>query len=152
MFDTLKVCTTEIPASFTGIKPIESLYAELNLHNVKVLITCFYSPHKTEIGNYLAQLNIFLVEHSTKYEKVLILGDFNIEIFDAKMQTFCEVYNFNSLMKQPSCLKHSDKPLCIDLILTNIPDMFPSTCVIETGLSDFYLMTLTFMRKVFQKV
>ena len=29
---------------------------------------------------------------------------------------------------------------------------FQSTCVIETGLSDFHLMTLTVMRKNFKKI
>ena len=68
------------------------------------------------------------------------------------MQTFCEMYNFKSLIKQPTCYKNPDKPSCIDFILTNVPRMFQSTCVIETGLSDFHLMTVTVMRKTFKKV
>ena len=47
--------------------------------------------------------------------------------------------------KKPSNL------VCIALILTNVPRTFQSTCVVETGLSDFHLMTLTVMRKSFQK-
>ena len=42
-------------------------------------------------------------------------------------------------------------PVCIDLILTNVPRSFQSTCVVETGLSDFHLMTLTVMGKHFKK-
>ena len=30
--------------------------------------------------------------------------------------------------------------------------MFQSTCVLETGLSDFHLMTVTVMRKTFKKM
>ena len=63
------------------------------------------------------------------------------------MQTFCAVYNFKSLIKQPTCYKNPVKPSCIDLMLTNIPRMFQRTCVIETGLSDFDLMTVTVLRK-----
>ena len=37
-------------------------------------------------------------------------------------------------------------------MLTNFPRMFQSTCVIETGLSDFHLMTVTVLRKTFKKV
>ena len=37
------------------------------------------------------------------------------------------------------------------MILTNVPCSFQSTCVVETGLSDFHLMTLTVMRKSFKK-
>ena len=133
-------------------KPIESLYVELNLQNVKMLINCSYNPHKADIGNHLATLNSFLDVHSTKYEKIFIMGDFNVEIDDPKMQTFCEVYNFKSLIKQPTCYKNPIKSSCIDLMLTNFPRMFQSTCVIETGLSDFHLMTVTVLRKTFKKV
>ena len=144
----------DIPSNFLASdnKPIESLYVELNLQNVKMLINCSYNPHKAEIGNHLAALNSFLDVNSTKYEKILILGDFNVEINDPKMQTFCEMYNFKSLIKQPTCYKNPDKLSCIDFILTNVPRMLQSTCVIETGLSDFHLMTVTVMRKTFKKV
>ena len=67
------------------------------------------------------------------------------------MRSFCEAYNLKSLIKQPTCYKNPDNPTCIDLILTNVPRSFQSTCVIETGLSDFHLMTLTVMRKTFKK-
>ena len=43
-------------------------------------------------------------------------------------------------------------PKCLDLMLTNMPRNFQDTCVIETGLSDFHLMTLTVMRKNFKKI
>ena len=36
-------------------------------------------------------------------------------------------------------------------MLTNVPRSFQSTCVIETGLLDFHLMTLTVMKKSFKK-
>ena len=37
-------------------------------------------------------------------------------------------------------------------MLTNMPRSFQGTCVIETGLSDFHLMTLTVMGKNFKKI
>ena len=51
-----------------------------------------------------------------------------------------------------TCYKNPSHPKCIDLILTNVPRSFQTTCVIETGLSDFHLMTLTVMRKSFKKL
>ena len=53
-----------------------------------MLINCSYNPHKADIGNHLATLNSFLDVHSTKYEKIFIMGDFNVEIDDPKMQIF----------------------------------------------------------------
>ena len=93
-----------------------------------------------------------LDESSSKYEKILILGDFNVEIEEANMKSFCENYNLKSLTKQTTCYKNSNKPTCIDLILTNVPCIFQSTCVLETALSDFHLMKMTVMRKTFKKM
>ena len=39
----------------------------------------------------------------------------------------------------------------IDLILTDVPRSFQITCVVETGLPDFHLITLIVMRKSFKK-
>ena len=133
-------------------KPIERLFIELNLQNTKILINCSYNPHKSEIKKHLSALRNSLDFHSSKYEKILILGDFNVEIEEANMKSFCENYNLKSLIKQPTCYKNPNKPTCIDLILTNVPRMFQSTCVLETGLSDFHLMTVTVMRKTFKKM
>ena len=66
------------------------------------------------------------------------------------MKTFCESYSLQNLIKQPKCYKNPSIPTCIDLILTNAPLSFESTSVIETGLSDFHLMTLTVMKKSFK--
>ena len=76
---------------------------------------------------------------------------FNVEIDKPYMKSFCETYNLANLIKQPTCYKTSDNPTYIDLILTNVPRTFQNTCVIETGLLDFHLMTLTIMRKTFKK-
>lgn len=44
-----------------------------------------------------------------------------------------------------TCLKNSENSTCIDLMLTNVLCSFCSTCALETGLSDFNLMTLIYM-------
>ena len=67
------------------------------------------------------------------------------------MKAFCNNYNLTSLIKQPTCYKCPNNPTCVDLILSNTPRSFQNTCVIETGLSDFHLMTLTVMKKRFRK-
>ena len=133
-------------------KPIEGFYIELNLRNDKWLLNCSYNPHKNNIGNHLKALSDFLDSHSSTYEKILILGDFNVEADDQNMKTFCDSYSLTSLIKQPTCYKNPSNPKCIDLILTNVPRSFQTTCVIETGLSGFHLMTLTVMREGFTKL
>ena len=69
-----------------------------------------------------------------KYENVVFLGDFK----ETTMKSFCESYNLTNLTKQPTAFKNPEKPSCIDVILTNRPKSFQTTCVIETELSDFH--------------
>ena len=80
-----------------------------------------------------------------------MLGDFNAEVEEANMKTFCDTYGLKNLIKQLTCYKNPDKPTCIDLMLTNVPRCFHIICVIETGLSDFHLMTVTVMKSKFAK-
>ena len=103
------------------------------------------------ICNHLDALSTYLDLHSTTYEKILILGDFNVGIEEQHIKAFCDNCNLTSLIKQATCHKNPNNPTCIDLILSNTPRSFQSTCVIETGLSDFHLMTLTVMKKSFRK-
>ena len=63
------------------------------------------------------------------------------------MKSFCENYNVKNLIKQPTCCRNPNKATCIDFIFSKGPRMFQITCVIETGLSDFHLMTVTVMSK-----
>ena len=71
-------------------KPIEAFYLELNLRNDKWLLNCSYNPHENNIGNHFKELSDFLDSHSSAYEKVLILGDFNVESNDQIVRTFCD--------------------------------------------------------------
>ena len=116
-------------------KPTEGFYIELNLRNDKRLLNCSYNPYQNNIGNHLKPLSHFLDSHSSTYEKVLILGDFNVDADDQNMNTFCGSYILTDLTKQPTCYRNTLHPKCIDLILTNVPRSFQTTCVTETGLS-----------------
>ena len=132
-------------------KPIESFFIEINLHSSKWLIYCSYNLHKNNIATHLDRLRESLDTFSSDYEKFIILEDFNVEINENYMKSFCENYDLTNLIKQPTCYKNPTNPTCIDLILTNAPRSFHSTYVVETGLSDFHLMTMAAMRKSFKK-
>ena len=125
---------------------------EINLHNKKWLINCSYNPHKNNIGSHLNVITKALDTYYGKYENVVFLGDFNAGIEETTMKLFCESYNLTNLIKQATCFKKPGKPSCIDLILTNRPKYFQSTCVIETGLSDFHRMTVSVLKMNFQKL
>ena len=67
---------------------------------------------------------------------MILLGDFNVEINDNHMISFCENYGLKDLIRQPTCYKNPSNLTCIDLILTNVPQSFQSTCVISLRLFD----------------
>ena len=65
------------------------------------------------------------------------------------MKVFCDFYEFKNLIKDA---KNPENPSCIDLVLTNNPNSFQNSGVIETGLSDFHKMTVTVMKTTFEKL
>ena len=143
----------DIPSDLLTIeeKSIESFYVELNLRKSRSFANCSYNHHKNSIGNHFDRIRESLDLLSSDYEKIIFLGDFNVTDHEHHMKSFCENYGLKNLVRQPTCYKNPSNPVCIDLILTNVPRSFQSTCVVETGLSDFHLMTLTVMRKSFKK-
>ena len=77
------------------------------------------------------------------YEKIILIGDSNVELSEENMSYFLNVYNHKNPVKQKTCFKNPENPPCIDLILTNCQRSFQSTCIFETRLSDFHKMTVT---------
>ena len=99
----------------------------------KWLLSCSYNPTKTSLSNHIAELSKSLNLFTTKYERLLFLGDFNAGMEDSSIKIFRSNFNLISMINKPTCYKNPDKLTCIDLILK-----FQNSCVIETGLSDFH--------------
>ena len=127
----------------------ERFFVEIYLYKKKWLINCSYNPPKGDIGKHL---DIIRHAYSTKYQNVVILGNLYACVEDKTLDTFCKSHSFNSLIKQPTCIKNPENPSCIGLFLTNKPLLFGSKCVIETGLSDFHRMTMSVLKIHFQKL
>ena len=75
---------------------------------------------------------------------MILLGDFTVD--DNHIKSSCKIYDLKNLIEQPTSYKNPSNPLSIDLILTNVPRSFQSTCVMETRLPDIHLMNLIVMR------
>ena len=101
----------DIPSNLitVDIYPIESFYVELNLRNNKLLINFSYNPHKSLIGNHLDVVSKTLDLHSSTYDKIILLRDFNTEIDEQHMQSFCDGYSLKSLLRQPRCYNNFEK-------------------------------------------
>ena len=68
------------------------------------------------------------------------MGDYNAEIIETNMSSFCEIYHLTDIIKQPACFKNSLNPSCVDLFLTNNANYFQKSSVFETGFSDFHII------------
>ena len=80
----------------------ESFFIDINLHKKKWLINCSYNPHKSNIGKHLDIINRLLDTLSTKYENIVLTGDFKACVDD---ETFCKFCSLHGLIKQPTCFK-----------------------------------------------
>ena len=116
---------------------IESLSVEISLRKRKSFLNCSYNPHRNSISSHLECLNRVIDEHSKTYDNFIFIGDFNVGIDENSMKNFCDINCLKSLIKEPTCFKNPDKPTCIDLILTNRPNLFQHSSTFETGLSSF---------------
>ena len=143
----------DVPSRVLSLnKFIEPLFIELNFRKKKLLLCCTYNPNRNNISSHLDLLRRSLDLYSTEYEHFIIVGDSNTEVTQTSMKVFCDSCEFKILIKDPTCYRDPESPSCIDLILTNNPNSFQNSWMIETGLPDFHKMTVTVMKTTFQKL
>ena len=130
---------------------MEGFYVEINLQKKKWLLCCSYSPGKAAIKSYLEILHKGLSLYSSKYENVIVLGDFYGGMDNSDTSVFCDTYDHICLIKELTCYKYPEISSSIDLILTNNPKSFQRPCAVKTGLSNFHRMTVTVMKTSFKK-
>ena len=111
----------DIPSKFMESQMrIKGFFVELNIKRKKWLLSSSYNPKFSQISFYLNELGKILDTLTTKYDKIILLGDFNTELTDTALSNFCENFNLKNLIKN----KNPNKPSCSDLIITNRPKCF----------------------------
>ena len=129
----------------------EGFFVEINWRKKKWLLSCSYNPTRKNIVNHVRKISTGLDQFSATYDKLILLGDFNVEPEEVNMSDFLNIYNLRNLVKQKTCYKNPENPSCIDLILTNSHRSFQNTNVFETGLSEFHKMTVSVLKSHFPK-
>ena len=132
-------------------KTVEGFFVEITLRKSKWLIGAGYNPHKEGISNFLNHIGIALDKFLPSYENILLLGDFNSSVKENAMKEFCEIYDLENLIKDPTCFKNPSNPSSIDVILTNRKSSFQNSMTLETGLSDHHKMVVTVLKRYFKK-
>ena len=116
---------------------VERFFVELNLRKKKWLLCCFYNPHKNEIPTHLKEVERNIDVFSSNYNNSILLGDSSVKPTEQPMKDICLVYNCKNIISDETCYENPENPKYIDLIMTNMPNFFPNSQAIETGLSDF---------------
>ena len=122
----------------------EIMCVEINLRKQKWLIIGIYRPPSKNLNNFLNHLSRITDFYSSKYDRMIIMGDFNAEPTNEHVQNFCDSFKLFNLVKENTCFK--GPPKCYDLILTNMKHNFMNTKAITTGLSDCHKMTISMMK------
>ena len=128
---------------------IEILSVEINLKKQKWCIVGIYRPPCTQKQYFIDNLSRVVDCYSTKYDNIIILGDFNMEPSDDHMVSLFNSFNLYNLVKECTCFK--GPPKCYDLILTNRKHNFQNTLAVTTGFSDFHKLTITVLKTEYVK-
>ena len=124
---------------------MEGLFIELNFRKCKWLLFGKYHPTSQADIYYFDNLDKAFDTYSS-YEKHLLIGDFNTETSEPRIDSFIYEYDLQNLVKQKTCFKSVENPSCIDLILTNNAMDFQNTTTVSTGLSDLHKLVLTVLK------
>ena len=136
--------------SYKPPNDIECSLIELTVKKQKWILISIYRPPSQPEQYFFCEIGKALDHFCTKYDNIILIGDFNCEAEEDVISGFMDNYNLQNLVRCPTCFK-SGNPRSIDLILTNRKSSFRNTVAIETGLSDFHAMIVTVLKGGFVK-
>ena len=130
----------------------ETICTEITISKKRWFCMSVYRPPtSSNIDTFFAELIISLSKVVNKFDNLIIMGDFNIDIteedcsrFD-KLEELRDTFNLTDLIKSETCYINNHKST-IDLFFTNKPLSFQGNSTTETGLSDCHKLITTIMR------
>ena len=95
----------------------ECLCSELTFTSKKwIYFSIYRSPESSNLSTFFEELTTSLSKAILKYENLLIMGDFNIDMkskalgYD-KLDEFCDLFNLTNLIKSETCFTKNHKSL-----------------------------------------
>ena len=126
---------------------MEPFFIEIKIKNSKWFPCCSYNPNKPQTSSHFQELWNGIDIYCNKYEKILLMGDFNVDFMKAHLHFFCNQCKLKSLSKDPISYKKFSNPSCIDLFLTSFGESFQSSCIVEIFLSNFHKPFVTGLKE-----
>lgn len=126
------------------VDSIEHLWVKLKNHNETIIVGVIYRPPKGNFNEFISKFEDILIECYSQYDKLLCLGDFNINMLNLEsnyVNRLCnifETFGLNQLINEPTRVSHNTANL-IDLILYN-SDNVADFGVEDINISDHLLI------------
>ena len=118
---------------------LETLFVSIEINSISKLLGVTYRPPNSSASNFIASIDSLVLQGAPSSD-VLIMGDFNIDLFkdNTEVTEFRSVTSSNGffpLISRATHLKPGCNPSCIDNIITNSPDICHSSGVIDMSVS-----------------
>lgn len=127
----------------TSFDYIECLWVKLKRQNDTVIIGNLYRPPNSNITQFLNYLEDILSNLYIEYDKIICLGDFNINMLNlesnlgVQLEAVFSPFNMSQIIKEPTRISLLSISL-IDLIFTNIKPILDSG-VIDSNIADHFV-------------
>ena len=87
----------DIPTKLIGSQmKVEGFFIELNLRRKKRLLCCSYNPQYYQMSHHLKETGKNLDALTSKYDNIILMGDFSVEPADTVVSDLCEIYNLKT--------------------------------------------------------
>ena len=94
----------------------EIIFLEIILRTRKWLVIGICKPPNQKEEYFLKNLGVVVNNYLSKYEHLILIGDFNLTASNKYLADFMMLFNLESLLNTPTCFQY-EKPRCINLVL-----------------------------------
>ena len=130
----------------------ERIFVEVNLRKTEWLLPATYHSPSQADENSFGEVVKNIGKYSQMYNKFLVIGDFNAEEPEpCTLAQFLYDYNAVKTIHENKCYKSMYNSSCIDLVITNSPNIFQSMSTFCIGLDDFHKLVVTVLTTSFKK-
>jgi hypothetical protein len=131
----------------------ENIAIEITIQGEKWLILSIYRPESIQLNTFISNMEMCLEQILKSYHNVILIGDFNTnflkDCFEKRqMLAFCEGFDLNNLIIDPTCFKKGCNESLIDLILVNSAERHIHSGALDNGISDMHRFIFTVLDRV----
>ena len=124
---------------------LELTAIEIDQNKRRWLFIDIYKPPSQSDNEFTNRSSLIIDYFLPKYENLILIRDFNLSTENQHLDALIQAYNLNNLFNKTTCFQ-SNKPTCIDLILTNKKNLFKLSNTFETGISDDHKLVSTILK------